>query len=429
MLVVELGLGGGTHLIVSYARQLAISTGIHVDLVTVAPRPAMLTDPGPLPVIGLAEARRHHYDVAIGTWWSTAGTLFELDVDRRLAFLHSLDTRFYRESEFFERAGAAGLWTAPVDFIVVGSWIARTLGELRPDARVRIVRHGFDRAVFGLRLREPLEGPLRILVDGAPTVWLKGVPEALEATCRMREPRHVTLVTLDGTVPALGEDICVGPLDPDAMAALYAHSDVLLKLSRFEGCPLPPIEAALAGVPTVMAPFTGHDDVGRHGHDVILVGFDDADGVAQTLDLLARDRALLARLGANARTKAQDWPDLVGAGEAFSAAVTELMSGPRPSVAAAARGRTHRARLARARPGDGRSQRGPSRTSRGTRGGARAGPMPRAVTPTLSIRCGQPAPRRRVPTAPATHSRDWLRTSRWELARMSRWEWAGTRTL
>ena len=60
------------------------------------------------------------------------------------------------------------------------------------------------------------------------------------------------------------------------MREQYARHDVLLKLSRVEGLPLPLVEACHVGVPCVVTPFTGHDEVIRHGENGLVVGFDDA---------------------------------------------------------------------------------------------------------------------------------------------------------
>ena len=114
---------------------------------------------------------------------------------------------------------------------------------------------------------------------------------AVKAT---RESVRTTLVALD---PARAVDAqvdrVVGGLDAAAMAELYSESDVLLKLSRVEGLGLSPVEGFHCGLPCVVAPFTGHQEYVRHGENGIVVGFDDVEGTAGWLDVLARDRELL----------------------------------------------------------------------------------------------------------------------------------------
>src|SRR5205823_7658519 len=85
--------------------------------------------------------------------------------------------------------------------------------------------------------------PLRVLIEGAPSAWFKHVHDAIAAASAMREPHHLTVVCDDRD--ALGEvsaDEIVGPLSHHEMAAVYARTDVVLKLSSVEGMFGPPLE-------------------------------------------------------------------------------------------------------------------------------------------------------------------------------------------
>ena len=87
--------------------------------------------------------------------------------------------------------------------------------------------------------------PLRILVEGNPARAFKGVGEALAATRAMHEPAHVTLVCADRGGRGRRRQALTrssGPLTPAEMAAPYAETDVVLKLSRVEGMFGPPLE-------------------------------------------------------------------------------------------------------------------------------------------------------------------------------------------
>jgi hypothetical protein len=119
-------------------------------------------------------------------------------------------------------------------------------------------------------------------------------------------------------------DRLVGALRPAEMAALYAESDVVLKLSRAEGLGLPPLEAAAVGTPSVVTPYGGHEDWLRHGVNGVQVGFDDIAGTSAWLDALARDRGLLAELGRGALDTARSWPTPEQSGDAFAAALQEI---------------------------------------------------------------------------------------------------------
>ena len=327
-LVQELAPSGGVNVILSHARALA-AAGHEVELAVTRHG----GDAQGLPVRTLDEARDADWDWAIATWWETAAPAFGLRARRRLAFLQSFEALFYGEDELFEREGAAAVLGLPFDFVVVGDWMRELLAELAPGARCTTVHNGVDKGCFGggEQRSATATGPLRVLVEGEPGLWFKGVDAALEAVRAMSEPAELTLVTLlpPGEAPA-GVHRAVGGLDREELAGVYRESDVLLKLSRVEGLGLPPLEGFHTGLPCVVTPFGGHHDYVRHAENGLIVGFDDLAGTARALDLLARDRELLARLSLGALETARDWPDPSGAGRAFAEALERFDELPPP---------------------------------------------------------------------------------------------------
>ena len=286
-----------------------------------------------VPLRHIADASGESYDVAVATWWTTAADLWEVEAERRVVFLQNIEHRFYGERDpWFERMGAASVLGLPVHYIVVGSFMQRLLEELRPDARSVLVRYGIDKQAFAPQPRVPRDGPLRVLVEGQPSLWFKGVAEGVEAVRSMSEPAQLTLVALDPSYGhELGADRVVGGLDPAGMAALYARTDVMVKFARFEGFGLAPLEAFHLGVPCVTTPYSAHEDYVVHGRNGIVVGFDDPTGAGRALDALARGEALLERLGAGALRTAESWPDHRASSAAFADALEELAGGPPPS--------------------------------------------------------------------------------------------------
>ena len=321
-LVEELGRSGGMAVIRRHARHLREVEGMDVELVVCGTR-AELRDED-VPVRRLADAR--DYDVAIATWWTTAEALFELEARRRVAYLQNLEFRFYREHELADRLGALSVLDLPVDYIVIASHMQALLAELRPQARVVRVAPGIDKDVFREAPPRQGEGRLRVLVEGQPTLWFKAVPEAV-ALARSAGA-EVTVATHDPSLE-LDADRVVGGLSAPEMAALYAEHDVLLRLARFEGLGLPPLEAFHVGVPSVLTPFTGSEDYARHEHNALVVGFDDEAGTVAALERL-RDPALRARLREGALETARDWPDEDSAGTAFAGALRAFLDEPPP---------------------------------------------------------------------------------------------------
>ena len=322
-LLESLGRSGGVGVVTGHAARLA-AHGVDAEIVLTRPGGGGAAD---VPVRSLDEARRERYDVALATWWTTAAPLFSVPAVRRVVFLQGLEQRVYGEEDPFDRLGAAAVLGLPVDYVVVAFWMRSVLSELRPDARAVHVPNGIDKAVFRPRERQAGDGPLRVLVEGQPSLWFKGVQDAVAAVRGMREPAELTVAALDpAEAGELGADRVVGGLPPEGMADLYAEHDVLLKLSRVESLGLPPIEAFHVGTPCVVTPFTGHEEYVVHGENGVVVGFDDLPGTSAWLDLLARDRALLGRLGEGALAAAAAWPSLEDSTATLAEALEELGS-------------------------------------------------------------------------------------------------------
>lgn len=284
-----------------------------------------------LSVRGLAEARGDRYDIAIATWWETTRALWELDAERHVCFLQSFEQRFYRDDELVEQLGAESVLSLPVDFIVVARWMRDLLLELRPDASCIYVPNGIDAAVFARERALRPDGSLRILIEGQPSLWFKGVSDAVRAARAMHEPAEVTLLALNpASAEGLDVDRVVGALDPPEVAELYAETDVLLKLSRVESLGLPPLEAMQSGVPSIVTPFTGVEEYLQHGVNGVVVPFDDLAAATRWLDRLARDRELLDRLALGARQTAGTWPSPGLSADAFTEALETIVASSPP---------------------------------------------------------------------------------------------------
>ena len=311
----ELSPSGGVAVAAAHARGLERDHGVEAELRT-------LED--------LGEARGR-YDVAIATWWETVPALWQLDAAHRAVLLQSFEQRFYDRDAPFERLSAECTLAMAVDFIAVAPWMRDVLSDLREAARCWVVRPGIDKERFTAPRDVRREGPLRVLIEGQPSLPFKGVEDAVAAVRAMRSPAYSTLVALDSAATdGIHVDRVATGLDANAMAALYRESDVLLKLSRVEGLGLAPVEAFHTGLPCVVTPFTGHDEYARHGENALVVGFDDPAGTSAALDLLATDRDLLAQLSAGARETAAGWPSPAASTQLLHEVLLELVAGKPP---------------------------------------------------------------------------------------------------
>lgn len=341
-IVNDLQLSGGVGVVVQHARRLSMLTGWEVTLV-LAREPEGPSWHGyehlpDLHVRTRAEALAQSFDIAIATWWETTFTLFELRARRYAYFVQSLEERFYPDGQA-GRLGAALTVDLPVAFITEARWIADTLAALRPDARCYLVRNGIDKQVFRPleRVVPSFEEPLRVLVEGSPSVWHKRVPEAMEAVARMTEPHRLTVVSGEReSLRRVEGASVVGPLTHREMSELYCDHDVLVKLSSVEGMFGPPLEGFHRGATCVVTPVTGYDEYVEHGYNGLLTDWEDLGGTARALDLLARDRRLLHHLRCNALETARGWPSWDQSSQFMAAALLQIQRDPEPSAAAAA---------------------------------------------------------------------------------------------
>lgn len=339
----DLQLSGGVGVIVEHAAGLRRDHGVDAQLV-LAEEELHARWPyrglAELPVLGLDEARMQDWDVAVATWWRTAQSLFHLPARRHAYFIQALEDSLYLPAEP-ERVSAALTTALPVRFITEARWIAEMLERLQPGNPAHVVRNGIAKDVFAIPdtvAPVPPGEPLRIVMEGAPGVPLKGIDQTLDAVRRMREPAHVTWVAphgADGAPEGVSE--VRSRLTHPEMAALYGESHVMVKLSRAEGMYGPPLEAFHRGATVVTTAVTGHDEYVRHDVNGLLVGWDDVPGTARTLDLLARDRDLLHRLRLGALDTARAWPDWPACTAELAQALTAIAEGEPPPVAVAGR--------------------------------------------------------------------------------------------
>jgi len=344
-LVPALDLHGGVGVVVGHARRLRERHAIDAQLVLARADRSTgdhahegLAD---VPVLSLEQARGERFDVAVATWWETTLVLHDVSADRYAYFVQSMEDRFYGAQDA-ERTAAAMSHDLPLAMITEARWIARELEELRGGPqrlRVHYVRNGIDKSIFSIpaRVAPNVDGPLRILVEGNPQVAFKGVGEALAATAAMREARHVTLVCGDRAAAAgAPADTVLGPLSAAEMAAAYARTDVVLKLSRVEGMAAPPLEGFHCGATCVTTPVTGHEEYIADGRNALLTSWDDERGTARLLDLLGRDRRLLHELRTSALRTARSWPSVGQSTAMMALALRRIAAAPSPDPTGAA---------------------------------------------------------------------------------------------
>jgi glycosyltransferase involved in cell wall biosynthesis len=331
-LLADLQLSGGVGAVLTHGQNLSRNHGIETSFIVLnAERQwshyEQLAD---ISIVSIDDVRDRHFDIAIATWWETVYALSRVNARRYAYFVQSLEDRFYLPEYNLQRLSAALTHDLPLFHITEALWVADILDALHGDVHTLYVRNGVDKETFQLlpKVEPRIGGPLRITIEGRPSVWFKAIGDAIEAASHMSEDRHVTLVAgedLRGT-PLPGVQRAIGAVDASTVARVYAETDVMLKLSRVEGMAGPPLEAFHLGATAVMTPVTGYDEYAVHGWNSLVVDFDDLRGTGRQLDLLARDRRYLHYLKTNALATARTWPSWEQSSQIFALALRRIAS-------------------------------------------------------------------------------------------------------
>ena len=342
-LVHSLGLSGGVGVVVEHVRHLRASHAIDAQIVLTRPeRPAdwPYESLDELPVRQLGDAAAERWDVAVATWWETVAVLHHLAARRYAHFVQSMEDRFYDPGDP-ARMAAALTYELPLSRITEARWIADQLSGRSPGRRVFYVRNGVDKKIFAPPKEPPVRstGPLRILVEGSPSLERKGVGRALTAAAGMEAEHELTLISPDSEAPStsLARRV-LGPLTQEAMADEYRRCDVVLKLSRVEGMFGPPLEGFHVGATCVVTPVSGYDEFVADGWNGLVVAWDDDLGTARVLDLLARDRRYLLFLRTNALATARAWPSWSHASAVMALVLRQIVREPSPDPTGSAEG-------------------------------------------------------------------------------------------
>lgn len=97
----------------------------------------------------------------------------------------------------------------------------------------------------------------------------------------------------------------LGALDHDEAMRWLASADFLVHPAGVETQPLAPIEAAMLGIPMILADIEVYEGTWRHGHNCLLHGVGDIDLLAGSISLLGHIPPMAARLANEARITAK----------------------------------------------------------------------------------------------------------------------------
>jgi glycosyltransferase involved in cell wall biosynthesis len=196
-----------------------------------------------------------------------------------------------------------------------------SVADLIGEGRVRLVRNGVDTRLFHPADKVRTTPPVILYVGHLSP--RKGVGDLLDAAGKLAECGLEHELVIVGGAPDEGAAHAVaidavqhptvryrGPLAPSDMPIAYRDADVLCLPSWWEAMPLSVLEGMASGLPVVATDVGDVRTAVEHGRSGLLVRPREPDELAAALASLLKDPALRRRMGANARSAAEEhWAD------------------------------------------------------------------------------------------------------------------------
>jgi len=326
---------GGNHVIFQHAHYLQ-TLGWEVTLLATRDGDSWGWHPlmGDLSFVVIEGVMNREFDVAIATTWTTVFNLPYVPARRWAYLVQSIESRFFDHPHDQVRASLAETtYALSIPTVTVASWLTVYLAHAYQSPSTTIL-NGIDKSLFnesGDRIEDRHPDGIRVLVEGSPNSSFKMVRETIEAA-RDIEGIELWHVGGDPSKPVPGVDRTFATVSHQEMPNIYRSCDLLLRLSRVEGCTLPPLEMFHCGGTAVTSDVTGHEEYMIDGHNCLVVDTNQPARARDSLTRLVHDRDLLAELKANAKRTAVQWPDWKTASTRFAAFLDTLIrTGPSPS--------------------------------------------------------------------------------------------------
>ena len=318
---------GGNHVIFQHAHYLQ-SLGWDIALLATRDDESWGWHPlmGNLSFVVTEEVTNREFDVAIATTWTTVFNLPYV-LARRWAYLvQSIESRFFDHPHDQVRASLAETtYALGIPTVTVASWLTTYLEHAYQSPSTTVL-NGIDKLLFtesGDRIEDRHPDFLRVLVEGSPNSSFKMLRETIEVV-RGIDGIELWHVGGDTSKPVPGVDQTFPTVSQTEMPEIYRSCDLLLRLSRVEGCTLPPLEMFHCGGTAVTSDVTGHEEYMIDGHNCLVVDTNQPASAREAVTRLIDNRDLLSRLKINARRTADQWPDWDTASTQFAAFLDTL---------------------------------------------------------------------------------------------------------
>ena len=249
------------------------------------------------------------YDLTSGYWYWERDLLREEQA--RSPHMASVLPKL-TDSEAHMREKDEELALADVVF-VASQHVRRTLAGVVPESNILVVPYGAPPIRTRTGNRTESKGPLRILFAGA-LHQRKGIGYLLKAVGMLGSDVELTMIGQRFAPNDIVDSACrrwrwLETIPHEQLLEVMMQSDVLVLPSLSEAFGLVVTEALACGLPVIVSPNVGASDLIRDGHEGFLVPVCSAEAIADRLNLLNRDRQLLADMSrqAHAAAEAHSW--------------------------------------------------------------------------------------------------------------------------
>ncbi len=193
---------------------------------------------------------------------------------------------------------------------------ARMIRAVDPRPQISLVPNGVDLNAFLPGEPIPENGPLRLLCVGR-LIERKGQHHLIEAVKRLVDAGQDVVLDLAGTGDALSDYQALvhrlelhrqvrflGYVPREQIPTCYAAAHVFVLPSYNEGMSVAALEAMAAGLPVVLTPTGGTDELVEEGVNGLIFEWGDIDQLTGHLRHLAEDRSLVRAMGSASRRRA-----------------------------------------------------------------------------------------------------------------------------
>jgi glycosyltransferase involved in cell wall biosynthesis len=338
---------GGVNFITRYANELALDLENEVTLVvrSLNTESSMHSKTTSLVrILPLIEYRNQPetFALVVATWWGTYDFAFEIESERYVWFVQSLEARFYESNQTLALRASAAL-RIDIPAITVAPWMNEFLEFPGRASKIYSTTNGVNKDIFyfdGSLNTSSNEDPLRIALEGS-SAWFKGLTNSIDGIVLVDFPINLKWFSISNEFPShlvqkLQSNKFIDlELLPRASQEQFADhlrlADVLVKSSKVEGMPGPHIEAFHCGCTGIYTNVTGIDKFAKHAINCLISNFDDPGSITKWLTLLNNDREFLNSLKLSALECARNWPADTESASAFSSAIRDVLERPENS--------------------------------------------------------------------------------------------------